>query len=314
MNARVGIAVDSSCDLSAEFIRQHGIEVLPIYVNYRGGSYHDNRDTQSMRHFYQHHDRSRYELAQTEPVSVDEMTSILQKRFLPKYDKVQVITINSAKSQVYNRVSQAALINEPRFRALKKQAPDRPPFRIRLCDSTSMFTGHAVLVKEFVRLFREEGKSLAQANARIDALRDNVFGYMIPRDLSYMRERRKLTKGDHNISWFSYKMSEVFNIRPIIELHRGQTRAISKSKGFEGALRDLFALAKQAIDDGLACNTVVMSYGGLLDEIAGHSLLLDFKLFARKHGVDTMLSMMSTTAAVNVGPRAFSLAFAAGGN
>lgn len=305
--ARIGIAVDSSCDLPPEFIRRHGIEILPIYIHHADGTYRDCRENAAMARFYQEHSRTRYSQAQTEPLSVDDVTRIFEKDFLPKYDRVNVITINSRKSQVYNRVTEAAMINEPKFRNIAQRTT---PFRIRMLDSYSMFSGHAVLVCEFVKLVHEQQQSQAKAIARINALRDKVYGYIVPHDLSYMRERRNLKKGDHKISWFSYKMAEALGISPIIELHDGETHSFKKSKGYNNALRDLFEHARNSILSGLATDTIVMSYGGLLTDIQDNPDLVAFREFARQKGVRTLLSMMSATAAVNVGPKAFSLAFA----
>src|SRR5690606_21861742 len=150
MSARTCIAVDSTCDLPAKFIQQHNIEVLPIYINYDGGQELDYRHPQSMLNFYRNHSKQRFGLAQTDPLSVDDMTRILKDRLLPKYDLVQVVTINSKKSEVFKRVSEAAMVNEPKFRELEKEEPGRTPFRIRLYDSMSMFTGHALLVYELI--------------------------------------------------------------------------------------------------------------------------------------------------------------------
>ncbi|UTA49325.1 DegV family protein [Simiduia sp. 21SJ11W-1] len=304
---RIGIAVDSSCDLTPEFIRKHGIEVLPIYINHADGMFNDVRDPGAMTAFYKTHTKARYGEAQSEPLSVADVGEIFERAFLPKYDRVNVITINSRKSQVYNRVTEAAMINEPKFRDKTQRTT---PFRIRMLDSYSMFSGHAVLVCEFAKLIHEQRESQAKAIARINKLRDNVYGYMVPYNLSYMRDRRHLRKGDHKISWLSYKLAETFGINPVIELHKGETHAFKKAKGYNNALKELFEHAKSSILSGLATDTIVMSYGGLLEEIHDNPDLLEFRDFAKQKGVKTMLSMMSATAAVNVGPKAFSLAFA----
>ncbi len=304
---RIGIAVDSSCDLTPEFICKHGIEILPIYINHADGTFHDVRNPDTMKAFYKGHTRERFGAAQSEPLSVADVSQIFETAFLPKYDRVNVITINSRKSQVYNRVTEAAMINEPKFRDKSKR---ERPFRIRMLDSYSMFSGHAVLVCEFAKLIHEKREAQAKAIARINTLRDKVYGYIVPFDLSYMRERRHLRKGDHKISWLSYKLAEAFGINPVIELHKGETQAFKKAKGYNNALKELFDHAKSSILSGLATDTIVMSYGGLLEDIQHNPDLVAFRQFAKQRGVKTMLSMMSATAAVNVGPKAFSLAFA----
>lgn len=310
MSARTCIAVDSTCDLPAQFIKQHNIEVLPIYINYAGGQQMDYRNPKTMLNFYQNHSKQRFGLAQSEPLSVEDMTRIFQQRLLPNYDLVQVVTINSKKSEVFKRVSEAAMINEPKFRALEKDQPGRAPFRIRLYDSMSMFTGHALLVYELVKKIKIEKLPINRSIRAIDAMRDEVYGYIVPNDLSYMRDRRHLRKADNNISWVNFKLASLLNLRPIVELHRGKTRKIDTGKGFLGAVEKLFAHVRCQVEQGLTSEVITMSYGGLLEEIREEAILVEFRNYCRRKGIKTMLSMMSMTGTVNVGPGAFALSFA----
>jgi DegV family protein with EDD domain len=309
MSARTCIAVDSTCDLPAKFIQQHNIEVLPIYINHKDGQALDYRDPQTMLNFYKNHTRERYGLAQSDPLSVNDMTHILRERLLPKYDLVQVVTINSKKSDVFKRVSEAALINEPKFREMEK-SEGRTPFRIRLCDSMSMFTGHALLVYELVKRIHVDKAPLNRAVRDIDNMRDQVYGYIIPNDLSYMRERRHLRKGDNNISWINFQLASALNLRPIVQLYRGATDKLDTGKGFLGAMEKLFEHVKKQIAQGLTSEVVTMSYGGLLEEIKDEPIMIEFREFCKQYNVKTMLSMMSMTGAINVGPKSFALSFA----
>lgn len=310
MSARTCIAVDSTCDLPAKFIQQHNIEVLPIYINYDGGQELDYRHPQSMLNFYRNHSKQRFGLAQTDPLSVDDMTRILKDRLLPKYDLVQVVTINSKKSEVFKRVSEAAMVNEPKFRELEKEEPGRTPFRIRLYDSMSMFTGHALLVYELIKKTRLERVPINKAIRAIDDMRDQVYGYIIPNDLSYMRDRRHLRKADNKISWINFQLASVLNIRPIVQLHRGETHKMDTGKGFLGAVEKLLNHVRKQVKEGLTSDVVAMSYGGLLEEIKDEPVMVDFREFCHAHGIKTMLSMMSITGAINVGPKSFALSFA----
>ncbi|MDQ2076290.1 DegV family protein [Marinimicrobium sp. ABcell2] len=310
MSARTCIAVDSSCDLPAQFIKQHNIEILPIYIRHASGRQMDYRNTKSMLNFYQNHSRQQFGLAQSEPLSVDEMTGILQQRLLPKYDLVQVVTVNSKKSELFKRVSEAAMINEPKFRAMEKAEPGRQPFRIRLYDSMSMFTGHALLVYELVKRIKIQQMPINRSIRAIDAMREEVYGYIVPNDLSYMRDRRHLRKADNNISWINFKLASLLNLRPIVQLHKGDTKKIDTGKGFWGAVEKLFEHTRRQIQQGLTSDVIAMSYGGVLDEIRDDPRMVAFRDYCRQHNIKTMLSMMSMTGTVNVGPRAFTLSFA----
>lgn len=310
MSNRTCIAVDSTCDLPAKFIQQHNIEVLPIYIKHKDGETLDYRDPQAMLNFYKNHSKEQYGLAQSDPLSVDDMTSILREKLLPKYDLVQVVTINSRKSEVYKRVSEAAMVNEPKFREMEKNEPGRAPFRIRLYDSMSMFTGHALLVYELVKRIHQDNVPINRALREIDNMRDQVYGYIIPNDLSYMRDRRHLRKADNNISWINFQLANMLNIRPIVQLYRGETDKIDTGKGFWGAMEKLFTHVKKQVDQGLTSEVIAMSYGGLLEEIKDEPMLVEFRDYCSRRNVKTMLSMMSMTGAVNVGPKSFALSFA----
>lgn len=308
MNARTCIAVDSTCDLPAQFIRDNNIEVLPIYIHHAGGRQLDYRNPANTLRFYQSHTREKYGLAQSEPLSVEDMTQLLQRKLLPNYDLVQVITTNSKKSEVFKRVSEAAMVNEPKFRAMER--PNRPPFRIRLYDSMTMFTGHGLLVYELVKRLKEEKTPINRSIRAIDHMREEVYGYIIPNDLAYMRERRHMRKSDHKISWVNFKLASMLNRRPIIQIHKGDTAKMTTGKGFWGSLEVLFDHVRKQMEQGLTCDAITMSYGGCLDEIKDHPTLVQFRKDCQKAGVKTLLSMMSMTGTVNVGPGAFALAFA----
>jgi fatty acid-binding protein DegV len=269
----------------------------------------DYRDPQTMLNFYKNHSKAQFGLAQSDPLSVSDMTEILRERLLPNYDLVQVVTINSKKSDVFKRVSEAALVNEPKFRAMEKDE-GRIPFRIRLYDSMSMFTGHALLVYELVKRIQGEQLALNKSIREIDNMRDQVYGYLIPNDLSYMRERRHLRKGDNNISWINFKLASALNLRPIVQLHRGATDKIDTGKGFLGAMEKLFIHVKKQVAQGLTSDVIAMSYGGLLEEIKDEPIMLEFREYCNQHKIKTMLSMMSMTGAINVGPKSFALSFA----
>lgn len=310
MNARTCIAVDSTCDLPAQFIKDHNIEVLPIYIKHAGGLHLDSRNPKNTLQFYKNHTREKYGLAQSEPMSVEDITQLLKRKLLPNYDLVQVITTNSKKSEVFKRVSEAALVNEPKFRAMERDEKGRPPFRIRLYDSMTMFTGHALLVYELVKRVKEDKVPLNRSIRDIDRMREEVYGYIVPNDLAYMRERRHMRKSDHKISWLNFQLASILNRRPVIQLHKGDSEKMTTGKGFWGSLEVLFDHVRKQMAQGLTSEVITMSYGGSLEDIQEHPTLVKFRADCQKAGIKTMLSMMSMVGTVNVGPGAFALAFA----
>ena len=110
-------------------------------------------------------------------------------------------------------------------------------------------------------------------------MRDEVYGYLIPNDLSYMRHRRHLWKGDNKISWINFKLAGMLNVRPIVQLQRGATDKIGTGKGFLVALEKLFEHVRKQIKQGLTSDVIAMSYGGLLEEIKDEWVLVNFREF-----------------------------------
>lgn len=102
----------------------------------------------------------------------------------------------------------------------------------------------------------------------------------------------------------------MLNIKPILHAYRGETGAAATAMGYESGLEKIFETAKGAIDEGLSINAITMSYAGDLDEIRQEKGYRRFVDHAEKRGVPTFLTMMSTTAAVNVGPGSFALSYA----
>jgi len=84
-------------------------------------------------------------------------------------------------------------------------------------------------------------------------------------------------------------------------------------RGFEAGVAQLFARAARRVQGGLEAPCVCISYGGepaAVRQLPGYARLAQA---AKEQGVEILVSPMSKTAAVNVGPGALSLAFAASG-
>ena len=87
---------------------------------------------------------------------------------------------------------------------------------------------------------------------------------------------------------------------------------VHKDRGFDRALANLLDLAQQAIVAGLATPVINMSYAGNPEVVRRKRIFADFERYAQARGIELMLSVMSTTAGINVGPGAFALAYIAG--
>lgn len=305
---RIGVVVDSACDLPAEYLSRKNIEVLPINLHLGEEHLLDVRDPDTTIDFYERYAAKR-EHAHTAPPSTEQMVEWLIESAASQFDRLLIITVSSTRSKVFEHVTEAQL---PLLNAmLQKRRLEQVggSFFLHVHDSKTLFTGQAVLVHEMVRLLHDEDLGFDELCSRADELSDCIHAYLIPHDLYYVRERAR-QKGENSVSWLGYQAGTLLDIKPIIRMHQGNTGTITTARGFDGAVEKLLEITVAAIERGLKTNTVVMSYAGDPRVIGDNQLIREFRNYATNKGVEVLESVMSTTAGVNVGPGAISLAYA----
>ena len=312
MSVNACIAVDACCDLPDDFIRQNNIRVLPIYIQFGDETYMDNRDTVRSLEFYRKGMLKKTLSAETHPVSAEEMSSILEKELVMDFDQVLAVTMMHSRSKIFENIRDAVWVSQPKFKELRKSAGLDRRFRIQVMDSNNLFTGQAVLTYEAARLLKEENANIESVMVRLEQLKDRVRSLQIPQDLYHLKNRagKRGEQSDKSLNWFTYQVGSMLNIKPIVLGHKGETTPIDKAVGFNSGLEKIFNSAVSAIEKGLSINVICMSYAGDLDEIKNEPAYQKFVEYAEKQGIPTLLSVMSTTAAINVGPGCFSLAYA----
>ncbi|TWH16851.1 MULTISPECIES: DegV family protein [Pseudoxanthomonas] len=305
---RIGIVVDSACDLPASFISEHGIVVMPITVRIGNAVLEDRRDEKATLAFLHAHVAERGHEAETTPLSVEQIRDLFLQRLVIDYDHVFCLTISRLRSQIHDNALQAsyAILNE--YKPVRQAAGITTPFALRVIDSLNLFVGQAITAVEAVRM-RAAGAGVAQMRARLEEMAQHTCGFMIPRDLYYLRNRAR-TKGDRSVGLLSAALGSALDIKPVIRAWRGTTEPVGRVKGFEAATEKMFEMACQRVRSGLLTPTVSVCYGGDLAELhglPGYARLLDTCL---DHGVEVFESMMSLTGMVNVGKGAVAVAYA----
>jgi DegV family protein with EDD domain len=311
---RIGLMTDAACDLPSHFLQQHNVEVLPINLAFGDRSVLDIRDVSLTLQFYRSYMGNKNLQAETSPLSVDETTNVF-KTLLPKYDKVLCIVVAASRSKIYEHATNASYAVLQQLREFRRtgNAPVtlNEQFSIRILDSDSLFTGQGVLVYAALRS-TEEGMSYASIVSSVQELIPKVHGYLVPRDLYYLRSRAS-KRGDKSVSLLRYLVGTALDIKPIIEACRTETQAINKGRGFEQTVQKVFNQAAADVEAGLKLPAVVMSYGGNPKEVTDTAGYKRFAEMAKPRGIKLLLSVMSPTAGIYVGPRAFSLAYAIDG-
>jgi fatty acid-binding protein DegV len=200
-----------------------------------------------------------------------------------------------------------AILND--YKPVRQAAGHNSPFALRVIDTQNLFAAQGITAVEAVRM-RTAGANVQQIRVRLEELAQNTHGYMIPRDLYYLRNRAR-TKGDRSVGLLSAALGSALDIKPVLYGHAGNTEPVAKIKGFENATEQMFKFAGNRVMAGLMTPTLCLSYGGELSELRalpGYQRLRDI---CENNKVEVFESVMSLTGMVNVGKGAVVAAFAA---
>ncbi|HET7921693.1 MAG TPA: DegV family protein [Gammaproteobacteria bacterium] len=310
MSQKIGLVVDSTCDLPRSFIEQHGIEIMPINMHLGTLLKKDSRDPDETMEYYRRYVGNKEIEITTAPMSVKSIKDWFLEQLVVKYDRVLVITGSSNRSATFENASKASFMILSSYKDARKAAGLDEQFAMRVLDSKTLFTGLAVAVYEAVRVLKtQEDILFDRLRQHVENFSQNVRGYMVPQDLYFLRARAG-QKGDKSVGWLSYQMGGMLDTKPILEAYRGETSAVAKVRGFENAVQKLFEMATEAIGKGLQSKVICMSYGGNPEDVKNFPGYAEFQHAAQANKIEVLLSIMSTAAGIHVGPGAFSLAYA----
>jgi len=306
---RMGVAIDASCDLPESFLREHGITVMPITVRVDDEVFMDDRSPTELTRFIEHKLGSRKHSAETEPCSVEEVQQLFLEKLVLEQDCVFCLTITATRSPINDHVIKASFAVLKHYREVREKAGIAGPFLMRVIDTRNLFCGAAPTIVEATRLIAA-GEAPAAIRERLTHVANNSYGYMLPRDLYYLRARAK-KKGDRSVGLFSAVLGSALDIKPLIRAYRGDTSPVGKVRGFEHGAETLFNYAAQRVHAGLLVPAVCLSFGGDPAELAKLPGYAKLKAACEACGVALMEAPMSITGMVNVGEGAVALGFAA---
>lgn len=305
---RIGLVVDSACDLPLEYLQEHRITVLPITVRIGDAVQADHRDELATLDFLHAHVAERGAEAETTPFTVEQIRDLFLERLVIEYDYVFCMTIARSRSPIHDNAQQAsyAILND--YKRVRAAAGNNTPFALRVIDTQNLFSAQGITAVEAVRL-REAGEGAPKIRARLEYLALHTHGYLVPRDLYYIRNRAR-KKGDRSVSLLSAALGSALDIKPVLHANRGETGPVAKIKGFEPAVEKLFDFTVRRIEAGLMTPTVCLSYGGALEEMRALPGYERLRAACTEHHVEMFESVMSLTGMVNVGKGALVVGFA----
>lgn len=307
---RIGLLVDSACDLPDTFIAGHGIAITPITVHLGGRSFVDRRDPQETLAFYRDNLSKAGVAAHTEPPPVADVKRLFLQRLVIDFDCVFALTIAASRSPTFANVQQAALEILSTYQSVRAAAGVQGPFMARVFDTQNLFVGQAIPVIEAARLIAQ-GAAPNKVRARIQDILAHTYAYLLPSSLYQLRARGR-EKGDHSVSWLRFALGTALDVKPVVRCFRGETGPVATIRHYDAGVRRCFDFIGALIDDRkLLAPVVALGYGGPLEELQalpGYAELLNK---AHAAGVEIHTSIMSITGGIHVGNHGLEFAFAA---
>lgn len=305
---RIGVVVDSSCDLPADFIERHNIKILPATIRIEGDAFADERNPEATLEFFRSQVGDKSHDALTTPFSVKEIEDLFLEKLVLDFDYVFCIIVWSGRSKTFENASKAAYTILSRYHDRRKEADVKGPFSMRVIDSKNLFSAVGVLAAETVQQ-AENGESHAKIRAKLGTLTERTICYLVPSDLTYIR-KRAVQRGEKSVGLASYLIANTLDIRPVLMSYREETRAVSKARGYSAAVQSLFQHITSVVrEGGVSSHYVCLSYAGDPAEVRTMTGYDELARTCEQNDLELLLSIMGATGAVNVGTGALSASY-----
>lgn len=243
------IITDSTANLTDEYIRLHGLRVLPLefivdgvsFLGYTEGEATDNKQFYDMM-------REGKEVL-TSLARPPEAEALLRACFDAGQD-VLYIGFDSALSASYEKASE---------RMQQVWAEEYPARKLRCVDSLAAALGHGLLVTEAVRL-RDEGLGLDELADWLEANRLGFAHWFTVEDLRYLQRGGRLSKG-------TAVAGTLLNIKPVLHVDdEGCLVPVEKVRGRKKSIKALFDHYAATAREPRAELPVFISHGDCLED------------------------------------------------
>lgn len=205
------ISADSTCDLSAEQIRDNHIGIMPLHIELGGKEYLDGVDV-APDDIFAYVDGGG-DLAATAAVNPEEYADCFEQ-WAKEYDFVIHITISADFSSCFQNACIAAEDLD----------------NVYVVDSRNLSTGHGLVVLEACRMAKE-GLAPDQIVSQLNELTGRVEASFILEHLSYLRKGGRCSS-------VAALGANMLKLRPCIEVRDGKMGVGKKYRGnFEKCLR-----------------------------------------------------------------------------
>ncbi|GGJ05552.1 DegV family protein [Halopseudomonas pertucinogena] len=306
---RVGLIVDSACELPYSFIQENNIFILPVTVRVDGETFVDDHDPVTTRRFYTSGRMSLGHQAETAAFTPEQIHDLFMREVVTQYDFAFLETIARARSDIHDNANEAMHRIIAGYKPYREAAGLSGRFAMRVVDSRTVFAGQGLLAAHTVHLIRQ-GVGKNALRQQVDDFTQHIYGCAIPRDLDYIRQR-SLSRGEKSVSAVSAFLARHLKVTPVIWGQGHQGGPVFRARSFEAAVERMIDYACGCIRKGLLSPYVVFSAGMEEQEMADLPGFDRLQQTCRDHGVTLLASPANITSNIYAGPGGAGLALAA---
>jgi DegV family protein with EDD domain len=226
---KIRFVTDSTCDIPSELAQQHGIGIVPCFINHGDKSYIDLGMEVAREEFYR--DLPSMRPAPTTAAPSPGMTREVIDRTFEGADHLVIVSVASKLSGTYN--------------AMRLGAAHLPQDRVTLIDSqsTTFGLGWQVLIGAETA---ERTGSVEETVAAIERVRKVAHVFAVLETMEYLRRSGR-------VGWATASLGALLQIKPILSVYDGEVPAVARVRTFSRAIDELVRLARdQAPLDRLA--------------------------------------------------------------
>ena len=273
---KIKIITDSTLDLPADLIKEKGIEVLPLLINFGEESYLDGVEINTREML----DRIAKEniLPTTAQVTPNRFEEVF-KKYLDEGYKIVTLVLSSEMSGTY----QSACI--------AKNMLDTDD--IIVIDSRNVTSGLGVLVLKACE-FRDNGDNIFEIEEKIKSIIPKVKSSLSFESLENLVRGGRLSKAAGAIG-------SVLGLRLILEVKDGQMAVKDKVRGSKKAL-------KKVISDFESAN-VDFDSPIVIDEILNEEIFEGLKKYFEEKNIEYVHGIVGCTVGIHSGTRACGIFF-----
>lgn len=279
------IITDSNCDLTAEYVKENNIQIIPFYFTLKGKEYEDNFGRSlGYKEFYA-------ELAKGEMVTTAQITPFNFEEYFKKYisEEYSIIYIgfSSALSQTYNNV----------IMAREEILEENNCADITIIDTKSASAGQGLMVYKACEMLKQ-GKSKEEIVSWLEENKLNVNTWFTVDNLEHLKRGGR-------ISATSAAIGTLLDVKPVLYVNNDGKLIPSRNvRGRKKSIRAMFEEFKDRVVNAEG-QTIFINHGDCIEDADYLKNLLMDEVKVKNVVINYVGPVMGTHA----GPGVLSVAF-----